>query len=378
MLKKIYVDAMPLVDNRLSGIGHSILQTLRALENLPGFSDKYQLILLVPFTKRGSMHHWSFKHAREKVYPFPGRFMSKADVYHLLPPMDLIFGRGVYLFMNFKNWPISPMSKSITYLHDICYAIYPQYVQPKNQRYLIQNVPRWIKRTSIAVTVSETAAKELAEYYPDQKDKVRVVTNGVDTKDYYPSSQDKITAAKEKYGVKGRYICFLSTIEPRKNLDTLLSSLEELHNKGHKISLLLIGGKGWLNEETFAHIDRARKAGCTVVYPETYVPDEDLPPLLTGAEMLVQPSFHEGFGVAPLQAMACSTPVIASNIPVLTEILGDACLYYETADSKSLTKQIIALLTQPKLVADLTSKGLQRVKRYSWEQAAKSLVRLFE
>lgn len=377
MKKRLYVDAMPLVDEKLSGIGHAILETIRALEELPGFAEDYDLILLVPFTKRGSMSRWKFTEARERVYPFPGRILAKAEAFHLLPPLDLVFGRGTYLFMNFKNWPLSSLSRSITYVHDIAFALHPEYVQPKNQQYLEKNVPRWMRRSNTVVTVSKSSAEELKQYMPRYADKIKVVYNGVDTSDFYSRPEKEVAEARQRYGIAGPYLCYLSTIEPRKNLDVLISALENLQHKKVGVSLLIIGGfKGWLNEGIFAHIEEARKKGCKIIIPEAYVPDEDLPPLLSGAEALVHPAFHEGFGISPVQALACGTPVIASNIPVMQEILADTCQYFDPTDADELAAKIQAVLAGAQDNDERRQKGILRAKQFSWRHAAEQLRKL--
>jgi glycosyltransferase involved in cell wall biosynthesis len=175
---------------------------------------------------------------------------------------------------------------------------------------------------------------------------------------------------EQKYGVTKPYLMFLSNVEPRKNIDRLLAAYEAAV-ADQSVSLLIVGADGWLNTATAATIERLRARGYEIIWPDAYVPDADLPALLSGAQALVHPALYEGFGISPLQAMACGTNVIVSNTTSLPEVAGKAGIYVDPLNTESITlairKALAAKGLQPK------KKILAQAARFSWQKAAAEL-----
>jgi glycosyltransferase involved in cell wall biosynthesis len=163
---------------------------------------------------------------------------------------------------------------------------------------------------------------------------------------------------------------FLSNVEPRKNIDRLLAAYEAAV-ADQSVSLLIVGADGWLNTATAATIERLRARGYEIIWPDAYVPDADLPALLSGAQALVHPALYEGFGISPLQAMACGTNVIVSNTTSLPEVAGKAGIYVDPLNTESITltiqKTLAAKGLQPK------KKILTQTTKFSWQKAAAEL-----
>jgi glycosyltransferase involved in cell wall biosynthesis len=231
-------------------------------------------------------------------------------------PLDLLLGTGDYIFPNFRNWPLL-FSKSYTYIHDACFAVFPEYVEEKNRAYLNKYMSMWLKRTDKILTVSESAKKEIQQYLDQPDDRVTVVGNAVNQEEFFPRSYDEVLKVREKYGLGENYFLYLGNIEPRKNLTTLVTAYGSQSDLRESTELFLVGGDGWLNDDIYSAIDDARKRGYKIIKNKSYVPDKDIPALMTGAQALVQPSWHEGFGLAVIQALACGTPSICSDIPGL-------------------------------------------------------------
>jgi glycosyltransferase involved in cell wall biosynthesis len=169
---------------------------------------------------------------------------------------------------------------------------------------------------------------------------------------------------------------FVSTIEPRKNLPGLLQAYRKLLDDYKRPEgLVLAGSRGWLSEEVYDTVkalnldDRVRFVG--------RVPSEDLLYLYNAAQLLVHPSFYEGFGLPPLEAMTCGTPIIASNVSALPEVVGDAAILIDPHDVEGLTVAMWRVLTDQDLRASLAAKGLKRAKMFSWQRAAQETLDLY-
>lgn len=373
--QKLYVEASAIAEPRMSGIGHAILSTLQALSNNQAFTEQYEIVLLAPRDMCKNLERWNFP-ATVRIQPIwlEKHVLQVLLKYGLLPPMDIFIGRGLYLFPNYKNWPLL-FSKSLTYIYDVAYAIFPETIQPKNLKMLQRNLPRWARRTDKIVTISKTSKQEIQEQLNVPSGKVTISYCGVDTGEFFPRSEADIKKVQSMYKLPKDYILFVSSIEPRKNIIRLLDAYAnlpaELYNKH---PLVLIGGDGWLNEAVLNRIDELQKAGYTIVRPTKYVEDTDLPVVMSGARMLVHPAVHEGFGLAPLQAMACGTPVAVSDIGAVREVVGDAGKYFDPRSTEAITDTMKVLLEQVGTTKKLIAAGMQQAKKFTWEASAEQLI----
>jgi glycosyltransferase involved in cell wall biosynthesis len=375
----IYIDAVPILTTALSGVGHATLQIIRGLSEDAEVLKRYRICLLVPVNKVGLLEQWQLANVAVKKVPLPARVWNVWPRIPFALPIDLLFGRGIYLYPNFKRWPVL-FSKSITYIHDIAFASHPEFIEPRNLALLQQNAARWIRRSTAIVTVSETSKDEIMHHFQVPTSKVFVVYNGVDTQLFHKTSSAAVDAVKKRYKIATtKYLFFLSNLEPRKNVGRLIDAFTHLPEaRKQEYSLVLVGGMSWLNDDIFAKIKAANNAGWRVVKPDKYVPDEDLPALITGAEILVHPTIHEGFGITPLEAMACGTPVIVSDIPVMHEVIGEDALYVDPCQTTDITTTIEKLLRDAQTRRQLSKKGPGRASEFTWEKAIQQLLHCVE
>ena len=177
----------------------------------------------------------------------------------------------------------------------------------------------------------------------------------------------------------GNYILFVGNLEPRKNLTSLIQAYTALPKSiTDKYALLIVGAKGWLNNEIFDSILRARLEGYRILRPEGYVEDEDTPPIYSGASLLAYPSHYEGFGLPILEAMACGVPVIAGNNSSMPEVGGSAAKYVDSESIKEITTMMETVLKDKKLRETMTRKGFERTNEYSWEKSAQDLLDIYD
>lgn len=380
-MKHIAFDATPLAGGNLSGVGYCEAYLVDALTRLhPELQYRYEyfslrnsdekLHRLAPFRKENiPLHPVTFSpmlyRAASAALPVPYRafFGDWADITH------------------FFNYIVPPNvhGKTVVTVHDMVIHAYPETVRFRTKEMLRLGLRQSMERADCIVTVSEFSKREIAKYYPEYAEKVQVVPNGVDTERFHPiSDMDEIARVKAAHHIDGEYFLYLGTLEPRKNLERLIQAYALLHQKyGDEIpKLVLAGAKGWMYESIFMTVDMLQLQE-QVIFP-SYIPTEDMAALYSGAFAFVFPSIYEGFGMPPLEAMACGTPVLTSNAASLPEACGDAAILVNPHKVEAIEKGLEALWTRPTLRAVMRKKGLARAKEMSWENAAKKLFSVYE
>lgn len=364
--QKLYFESTPIVPEKRSGIGHALLEMLRELDK-DEYAMRYEIVAFVPLGEGKALERFKFKHVIIKQLPFPHKVLSALTRLPYTPPIDVFLGKGVYIFPNYRNFNLL-RSASVTFIYDVNYLIHPEYTQPKNLHYLQKNMRKWLSRTDVFVTSSQQSKTEIMQHLGIEAGKISIVKLGIDPEVFYRRSDTETAAVREKYTLPRDYFLYVGSIEPRKNLAFMIhayASSEELKPYG----LFLVGGDGWLNEGIYEEIDAAKKKGYTVMKNDRYVPDEDLPALMSGAKGLILPSHHEGFGLSVIQANACGTPVIASDIPVLREVGEDAHYYFKNNDEQSFRAAMLDVLQHPKTPMKLD---------YTWKQTIAELLPVLE
>lgn len=378
-LKKtnIFVEAVPLVEQQMSGIPHALAGLVAALAANKTIQKRYEIILVAPKSRLHLLKRWEgLDTCTRRAIPMKFRIMNGLGRRGLLPKMDLLLGPGIYLFGNFFNWPLTKRSTSFTYIHDICFALYPQLVQPDNQRMLEKNVPRFIRQTDYVVAVSKTSKSEISQYFKIDPKKVVVVYNAANKVFKKDFTQRQVNQVRQKYKLSGKYFLFIGNIEPRKNIERLLNALMRLPKE---YGLIMIGSDGWLNEKVFQLIDQAQKSGRNVVKPKHFVNDLEVAKLLKGAEALVLPSIYEGFGMPALEAISAEKIAVLSNIAQLKEVAGKAAVYCDPKNTESIhsaLKQVISLTDKQR--HEFIARAINQAKKFDWQQSAQKLVDIFE
>ncbi len=374
---KLFVDGEVLSIAHFSGIGHYTADLLYAIDGLIS-TKKYSHVKVevsVPRTGMPFYSRFAFKNFKtRRIYVSP-RVTNKLKSIRRLPPIDLFFGKKIYIFPHYSSWP-TLFSPVVPIIYDLSFIHYAQYVSPPNLRFLVKQVELSLKRANKIVTISENSKQEISDYYGVSSNTLHIAYPAVHTKNFYPRKKSEISFAKAKYGIFGDYILFVGNLEPRKNLITLLEAYEKLPKTiQDSHSLLLVGAKGWLDSDIHDKIIAMRQRGLRVAQPSDYVTDDDLPALYSGASVFVYVSLYEGFGIPPLEAMACNTPVIASNNSSLPEAVGDAAIMVDALDVEALTKSLIKVLHEKdKDVERLIALGRKQVEKFRWEETAKDLL----
>ena len=202
-----------------------------------------------------------------------------------------------------------------------------------------------------------------------------MVYNGKNER-FKPLNQKEVAEVKQKYNLDFPFILFVGVLQPRKNIPTLIKAYYKLKKEGIKDKLVITGGKGWQYKEIFETVERLNLQK-EVIFTG-HIPDDDLPKLYNAADLFAFPSLYEGFGIPPLEAMACGIPVITSNTGSLPEVVGDAGIMVDPYDIDGLAKAMYEVLNNEGLKEEMVKKGLERAKMFSWKKCAKEVLDVYE
>ena len=252
-------------------------------------------------------------------------------------------------------------------IHDLSCLLYPQWHPRERLDFFSAHFLPGVEKADVIVTVSDAIRREIVDRLRVPEDRTFYVHNGVDHELFRPLPEESLAMFRANADLPDRYVLCVGSLEPRKNLAALLDawlSLPGRVTKGHK--LLLIANAGWENGDIMEKIHRGKSS----VILRRDVPTRDLPYYYNLAEFFVYVSLYEGFGLPPVEAMACGTPVLASGIPAHREVLGDAAMYVEPGSAGKIAESIEAMLTAPPGGERTALKLLERASLYSWDKAA--------
>ena len=262
-------------------------------------------------------------------------------------------------------------------VHDISFDKHPTFFSPRVRVMLKALVPLSMRRASRVITLSEHARQEIIARYGLPAEHI-AVTYLAAAPHYHPVIDSAVLSdMRQRYGLGPSYILALGNLQPRKNLLRLVEAYTQVRQQGHLAGVqLVLAGKAQRREsELFAGAARSSHAA-DIIFPG-YVADADLPAVYSGAGAYVYPSLYEGFGLPPLEAMACGTPVICSNAASLPEVIGDAALTFDPHDTAALAAALIRLHGDAGLRDELRQKGLRRAAQFSWTRCADETMAIY-
>jgi glycosyltransferase involved in cell wall biosynthesis len=266
--------------------------------------------------------------------------------------------------MAFVTPLITPCPTVVT-VYDLSFMHYPDRFPAFQRWYLASQTGRSCRRARRVITISESGRQDVHRFFGVALDKIDVVVPGVDEA-YRPFSADTIAQFRQQKGLPQRLLLHVGTLQPRKNIPVLIDALAQLPDD---VGLALVGGKGWLYNEIFARVE-ALGLQDRVLFTG-YVPFEELPFWYNAASVFVFPSLYEGFGMPVVEAMACGTPVVASNTSSIPEAVGEAGVLFAPDDVAELVEGITAVLQSPDRAAKLRADGLAWAQNFSWARAGR-------
>lgn len=300
-----------------------------------------------------------------KVMPFP-IFWTQLRI-----SFDCLVNKYDRLFIPASALPIFHPKKSIVTIHDLAWIKYPETFTWFNRNFLYFSTWHALKFASKIIAVSEATKQDIVKYYKTDPKKISVVYHGFSYKDRAEDFVDE----KIKAITKDPYVLFISTLQPRKNLEGLITALNKARQtEGIKHKLVVVGKTGWKFEKILKTIDANKDF---VVYLN-HVSDSEKDYLLKFTSALVLPSFYEGFGMTILEGFRAGVPVLCSNISSMPEVAGAAAEYFDPTNSQSMVMALKNVLTNTDRSQELVQLGTEKLSHFSWEKCARETLEVIE
>ncbi|HLN18916.1 MAG TPA: glycosyltransferase family 1 protein [Patescibacteria group bacterium] len=282
----------------------------------------------------------------------------------------------MYLTQYITPFFVPKKIKILTIIHDISFKVYKQFIKKSDLFFLSTLIPWSLRRADKILGVSKFTADEIIKYYHVMPEKTAWFHNSV-SQDYLAQDvrEEKIRKVKEKYNLPEEYILYIGTMQPRKNISTLVEAFSKIDNSD--IKLVLAGGRGHNLDKKIDETIVRNNLQNDVIFPG-FVDEEDKAALMKGAMIFAFPSFYEGFGIPILEAFAVGTPVIASNIAPHLEISDDAAMFFDPNNAGDLAKKLNEMINDRNRRIEYSQKGTEQVKKFSWEKTARKLLEIFE
>lgn len=376
--RKILIDGLPLL-SPLAGIGRY------TYENAKRFRNKSELEIWFDY----GFHSTTLYSDETQIQFIPEKnirllrriinkvFFAKKIVRYIKSSLAFFSQNRYDIYWQPNFIPVNGVKSknTVTSVHDFSFMLQPQWHPKERLEYFNENFLKNIKNSDHIITGSYYTKQEILKYLDFPDEKITVIYHGVDHTLFrlYPS--ESLLQTKKKYDLPDSFVLFVGSIEPRKNLLILLKAYTQLaEDIKQNLPLVLVGFKGWQNKEIMQEIQYNKKH---VIYLG-YLSDEELAHVYNLASIFVYPSLYEGFGIPPLEAMACGTPVIASRVSSLPEVCKDAALYIDPENSTNLEQVITTLYKNKVLQEQLRQKGLEHVKQFTWEKSSKAHFEVFD
>jgi glycosyltransferase involved in cell wall biosynthesis len=286
----------------------------------------------------------------------------------MLPDGEL-FHATEHLLPNFRSIP------TVLTVHDLIYNLFPAYHRRLNYWYLNAAMPVFIRRADAVVTISQSSKRDLMRVYNVPENKITVIYEAA-SPHFGPCSTEQVAHAKRRYSLPDRYLLALGTIEPRKNLLRLVQALQILRRQDPTLCLVIVGRPGWMYQDFFQHLEQLPDPKAVLL--SGFVPDSDLPAVISGAQVYVLASVYEGFGLPILEAMACGTPVVCSKTSSMPELGGSAASYFDPTNTGDMAYQIGQVLGSQPMRDSMRVRGIAQAALFSWERTADETLAVYD
>jgi len=363
---RIAIDISRAIGEQITGVGRYARNLVEGLAR--SADQRFEYVLLPGF---GSFVHPEYGrrfHAPVPAAPnislYRGPLPACASRETIVPDVALVHSTA-YMAPRHCGAPL------VYTVHDLSFLTHPQFHTSENIDLCRENIERAVKRDATLVAVSEHTRQDLIGLLHVAPERIHVVYNTYDDTIFHPCSAEEVARVRAKLRLPERYLLFVASLEPRKNLSSVLAALQE-HDPG--CPLVIAGARGWLNTP----LDRQIAACGTRVRLVGYVADHDLAALYAGARALVYPSLHEGFGLPVLEAMACGTPVITTRVSSLPEVVGEAGVLLDNPeDIEALAASMCRLADDDEACACYRAAGLARARRFNLSACTSALLQLY-
>ncbi len=364
-----------------AGIGRYTRGLIRALSELDS-ENLYTLFVAGGWGEGDGGGPWP-TNFRIRTVPLSDRLLNILWQRIRVPlPIQVVTGKiDLFHSPDFVLPPVGQTPAVLT-VHDLSFLRVPEHFVPRFRSYLEVAVSRGIISARHVLADSHSTRRDLIELMDIEPEKVTVIYPGVEARFTHIRDSDLLASVAKRYELPPKFILGLGTLQPRKNFDGLIDAFGKLvaEDSGHPdlsgLNLVICGGPGWMYEETLEKANRSGLGG-RVHFPG-FVRDEDLPALYSLAAVFAFPSWYEGFGLPVLEAQACGTPVVVADNSSLPEVAGDAGFLVDAADCEAVARALFVVLTDEQLRGTMISAGRSQASRFTWHQAAESLLATYK
>jgi glycosyltransferase involved in cell wall biosynthesis len=383
---RICIDVRCLMDGRRTGVEE---YTLSLLLNLFEIDQKNHYVLFFNSWKDPVFDFDIFKKYKNvsiKRFKIPNKVLNFSFWYFNWPKIDLLAGKAeIVLMPNIIFGAVSRKCNLIITIHDLSFERYPEYFSMKRRFWHnFINTKKLCQKAHRIIAVSDSTKNDLISIYKINPEKIETIYSAVHDKfGIIDRNDEKLVRIKEKYNLPYKFIFYFGTIEPRKNISGIIRAYgalqkfaaENNNSDLSKYKLVIAGETGWLGEKIFEEINLSRfKKNIRLI---NSIPDEEKVYLYNLASIFVYPSFFEGFGFPPLEAMRCGVPVIASNNSSLPEVVGNGGVLIDPDKPDEIYQAMKEILAKRELKDSFIKKGLEKAKKFSWKKTAGRVLDVF-
>ena len=328
------------------------------------------------FNKVALNYDWlNFNNVQLKDFRIPNRLFFILARYFNQPKVDKLLNNiDVYFNPHFFVAPLTNKCKKVITFHDLSFEHYPEFFSWRKRGWqrLLMNTRKETERADKIIAVSQSTKNDLVNFYGINQEKIKVIYSGVGEQFKILKDNQILNIIKNKYNLPNEFILYFGTIEPRKNLIGLIKSFELIKNKD--IKLVMAGANGWLYQDILNTAKKSKRSND--IFFTGFVQEEDKPYLYNLAKVFVYPSFFEGFGFPPLEAMSCGVPIITSINSSIPEVVDNAGLMVNPKNIDEIAWAIEMVLNDNSLRERLIKRGLKQSKKFSWKECAEQTLKV--
>lgn len=378
----IGIDVRCLAEGKRTGVQEYTLALLKELFETDQ-ENKY-ILFFNAWQKATPDFSWAtvYPHVTLQVFHFPNKLLNLTLWYFGFPKLDLLVGgTDVFFLPNLNFSAVSKKTKLVVTAHDLSFELFPETFSWKQRLWhFFVHFRRLAVHADRILSVSQSTKENLIAKYHVSPEKITVIQSGIGEQFHLMDRNNpELLRIKQKYNLPYKFILYLGTFEPRKNILSLIQAYEALMKLENptfsKYNLVLAGTRGWKCEDIFEAIEESSYTE-KILLPG-FIDDVDKVALYNLASVFVYPSLYEGFGFPPLEAMACGVPVIASHASSLPEAVGDGGIMIDPYQPNELLQSLQAVISDPSLAQSLEEKGLLHAKGFSWKKTAEETLALF-
>lgn len=378
---KIGIDIRPLMEKEYSGVSEYTLNLVKAIL-AQDRENEYKLFYNSGRDISGRMPEFKNENAEIASTHYPNKIFNYLLQKTLrYPEIDKMLGVDIFWLPNPSFISLSRKAKKILTIHDLSWLRCPNFFSlRRNLWHYIINIKKLIRESDKIIAVSENTKNDIMDLTGVSGSKVEVIYSGIDEELRVIGKNDQsLKEVKKKYNLADKFILFLGTQEPRKNIVGLIKAYNEFRKNsagGKEVELVIAGGKGWKERRTVNEWKKSK-------YQEdikflNYIPRQDKVYLYNLASVFVYPSFYEGFGFPPLEAMACGLPTITAFSSSLPEVAGEVSLLVDPYKTGEIAQAIERVLSDDNLKNDLIERGREKASEFSWQKAAGKYIDIFK